>query len=119
MTEEEKKSIAVKVKQRTNNLNVELSDALLSSIIDDAVAAARLDILPDTSHEIAVTYLACAIVYAINTGSEGNVASAVMLGAQQTMFAPTLENNPYWHLYVSLTKPYLADSQKGAVWSDN
>lgn len=119
MTEEEKKSIAVKVKQRTNNLNVELSDALLSSIIDDAVAAARLDILPDISHEIAVTYLACAIVYAINTGSDGNVASAAMLGSQQTMFAPTLENNPYWHLYVSLTKPYLAESQKGEAWSDN
>lgn len=119
MNDEQKKAIATKVKQRTTNLAVELSDDLINSVIDDATAAARLDVLPDSLQALAITYLACTIVYAISTGGSGNVASATILGAQQTMFAPTLANNPYWQLYVSLTKPYLADSQKGAVYSGN
>lgn len=119
MNDEQKKVILTKVKQRTANLTIELSDDLLNSAIDDATAAARLDILPKNCWSLAITYLACTIVYAIATGSNGNVASATILGAQQSMFAPTLANNPYWQLYVNLTKPYLADLQKGAVWSDN
>jgi len=88
-------------------------DDKLQLVVDDTYSDVLADRLDEAHEEYGNRLLACHALFLSQTAQTGGVQTGTMLGATQTMFDWSKDNDPYYQMYKDLVDRYGHSIKKG------